>query len=159
MMDSKKMLIISLSMVAVAVLIAVMVTQPLVSATTLSINGGQKNFPAFGNGKPNIMPNGWPHRMMCFGPIEVSEGFKEKVINIIKSDKDVQNLLNDGYSIINVRPVVKTIVGDDGSVTMKATGAIVTLSKESTRVIVKVDVENAKVTEIVTFTETTITKP
>lgn len=62
-------------------------------------------------------------------------------------------------SIINVRPVVKTIVGDDGSVTMKATGAIVTLSKESTRVIVKVDVENAKVTEIVTFTETTITKP
>lgn len=42
---------------------------------------------------------------------------------------------------------------------MKATGAIVTLSKESTRVIVKVDIENAKVTEIVTFTETTITKP
>ena len=39
---------------------------------------------------------------------------------------------------------------------MKATDAVVTLSKESA---VKVNVENAKVTEIVTFTKTTITKP
>ena len=94
----------------------------------------------------------------CFGLIEVSEGFKDKVINIAKSDEDVQNLLNDGYVITNVRPIVKTIVGDDGSVMMKATDAIVTLNKESARAIVKVDVENAKVTEIVTFTKTTITK-
>jgi len=49
-MVSEKMLITSLNIVTVAILIAIMVTQPLASATTLSINGEQKNFPALGNG-------------------------------------------------------------------------------------------------------------
>ncbi|MCS7131301.1 MAG: hypothetical protein NZ934_01010, partial [Hadesarchaea archaeon] len=60
---------------------------------------------------------------------------------------------------VGVRPIVKAIVKEDGSITMKAIGAIIVLRKDSASAIVKVDVENAKVTEIVTFTKTVITKP
>jgi len=159
--DRKKMLIASLSIATIAVAVAIIVTYPTVSAASLFIE--QNNPPAWNNGNLGIVPNGWPHKMMrgqgCFGFFEVSEGFKDKVLSIAKSDKDVQNLLNDGYSVIGVRPIVKAIVGDDGSVTMKATGAIVVLSKDSARTFVKVDVENSKVTEIITLTKTVITKP
>jgi hypothetical protein len=104
-----------------------------------------------------------PHRMRghgCYGSIELSEEFKENVINIAKSDTDVQNLLNQGYNITGVRPIVKTIVEGDGTVVTKATSAILMLQKDTTgRAVVTVDVENAKVTEIVILTKTVIQKP
>ncbi|MCS7135846.1 MAG: hypothetical protein RMJ14_04140 [Nitrososphaerota archaeon] len=162
-MDRKKMLIVLLSTVAVAVMVAVTATYPVVSATAPLTNVKQTGLPVLDNGNPETVPNVWPYKMMrlqgCFGFVEVSEGFKERVLSIAKSDEDVQNLINDGYNIVGVRPIVKTIVEEDGSITKKATGAIVTLNKDSARAIVKVDVENAKVTEIVILTETTITKP
>jgi hypothetical protein len=104
-----------------------------------------------------------PHGMRgqgCYGSIEVSEEFKENVINIAKSDTDVQNLLNQGYNITGVRPIIKTIVEGNGTVITKATSAILMLQKDTTgRAVVTVDVENAKVTEIVILTETVIQKP
>lgn len=160
---NRKMLIASLGIVAVAMVVAIMMAYPAVSAASLFINGEQNGFPTLSNRNSGIVPNVWLHKMMrgqgCFGLFEVSEGFKDKVLTIAKSDGDVQKLLNDGYSIVNIKPIVKVIVGDDGSVTIKATGAIVTLSKDSARAIVKVDVENAKVTEVITLTKTVITKP
>lgn len=161
-MDRKKMLIVSLSIVALAV--AMMAVYPAVSASQSSNwKGNQNVLPPWGNGNAETVPNGWPRWMVhgrgCFGLLEVSEAFKNKALDIAKSDKDVQSLLNDGYSVTGVRPVVKAVVGEDGSVTMKATGAILTLSKDSARAIVKVDLENAKVTGITILTKTTITKP
>jgi hypothetical protein len=104
-----------------------------------------------------------PHGMRgqgCYGSIEVSEEFKENVINIAKSDTDVQNLLNQGYNITCVRPIIKTIVEGNGTVITKATSAILMLQKDTTgRAVVTVDVENAKVTEIVILTKTVIQKP
>jgi len=94
-----------------------------------------------------------------FGPITVSEEYKENVLNIAESDSDVQELLADGYNITGVRPIISTTVEADGTVTMKATTAIVSLQKDTTgRALVWVDVEQAKVTRIEILTITVIEK-
>lgn len=94
------------------------------------------------------------------GFIEVSEEFKENVVNIAKNDPDVQNLLNEGYNITGVRPLIKTIVEGDGSVVAKATGAILMLEKDATsHATAMVDLEEAKVTEIIILTRMVIEKP
>ena len=95
-----------------------------------------------------------------FGFIEVSEEYKENVLNIAKNDTDVQALLNDGYNITQVRPIIKTVVEADGTVVTRATSAIVMLGKDTTGfAAVSVDVEEAKVTQIVIITRTVIEKP
>lgn len=94
------------------------------------------------------------------GPITVSQEYKDTVINIAQNDSDVQNLLADGYNITDVRPIISTVVEADGTVTMKATTAIVMLSQNTTgRAFVTVNVEEGKVTEIVILTRTVIEKP
>jgi hypothetical protein len=94
------------------------------------------------------------------GPITISQEYKDNVINIAQNDSDVQNLLADGYNITEVRPIINTVVQGDGTVTMKATTAIVTLSQNTTgRAFVTVNVEDGKVTQIVILTRTVIEKP
>jgi hypothetical protein len=111
--------------------------------------------------------NGWSHRWLrewqcgrgCNGFIEVSEEFKENVINIAKNDSDVQDLLDDGYNITGVRPIIKAVVEGDGSIVTKATSAILMLEKDTTgRATVWVDLEGAGVTKIVILTRTVIKK-
>jgi hypothetical protein len=95
-----------------------------------------------------------------FMSVTVSQEFKDNVINIMQNDTDVQQLLADGYNITDVRPIISATVEGDGTVTMKATSAIVMLSKDTTgRATVWVDLEQAKVTRIVTLTRTVIEKP
>jgi hypothetical protein len=94
------------------------------------------------------------------GFVSVSEAYKENVTNIAKNDSDVQQLLADGYNITGVRPIISTMVEADGSVTMKATTAVVALCQNSTgRAFVWVDLEQAKVTRIEILTRTIIEKP
>ena len=106
---------------------------------------------------------GFGRRGFGWGPgvfITVSEEFKNNVINVAQSDSDVQNLLNDGYNITDVRPIINATVEADGTVTLKATSAIVMLSKDTTgRATVGVDLEQAKVTRIIILTRTVIEKP
>ncbi|MEM3553722.1 MAG: hypothetical protein QXU45_08690 [Candidatus Bathyarchaeia archaeon] len=109
-----------------------------------------------------ITPRGWMRGLGCFNCefIEVSEEYKENVINIVKNDTDVQNLLNDGYNITGVKPIIKTAVEGDGTVVTKAITAIVTLVKDTTgRAMVWVDLEQGKVTKIAILTLTIIEKP
>jgi hypothetical protein len=81
------------------------------------------------------------------------------VLNIARNDTDVQALLNEGYNITQVRPIIKTVVEADGTVATKATTAIVMLLKDNTgRAAVTVDLDQAKVTEIVILTKTVIEK-
>lgn len=100
------------------------------------------------------------HNWRHHGFIEVSEEFEENAINIAKSDQDVLDLLDDGYNIIRVKPIIRAIVEADGEVDTKATSAIVMLAKDSTgHASVWVDLEEGKVTEIVILTRTVIEKP
>jgi hypothetical protein len=112
-----------------------------------------------------MMPEayGGPHGHMSgrggFGFIEVSDEFKENVLNVANADSDVQALLTEGYNITQVRPIIKSVVEADGTVVTKATSAIVMLEKDTTsRATVLVDIEEAKVTEIVILTRTVIDK-
>jgi len=92
--------------------------------------------------------------------ITVSQEYKDNVINITESDIDVQKLLAEGYNITGVRPIINATIEADGTVTMKATNAIVTLAKNTTGgAVVWVNVEQAKVTRIVILTMTVIEKP
>jgi len=93
------------------------------------------------------------------GVVEVSKGFKQNVTNIAETDADVQNLLNTGYNITGVRPIIKTSVDASGYVVAKATSAIVMLSKDTTgSAFVWVDMEAGKVTRIEILTRTVIDK-
>jgi hypothetical protein len=94
------------------------------------------------------------------GSITVSQEYKDNVINIAKNDSDVQNLLANGYNVTGVRSVISTTVEGDGTVTLKATTAIVMLSQNTTgRAFVTVNVKEAKATQIVILTRTIIEKP
>jgi hypothetical protein len=95
-----------------------------------------------------------------WGSIEISEEFKNNVVNIAKSDPDVQNLVSEGYNVTRIEPIIKTVVEADGSVVAKAKSAILMLRKDTSGVaLVWVDVENSKVTRIEIITRTVIEKP
>ena len=99
------------------------------------------------------------HGFGGFGPIEVSEEFKQTVTNIAESDTDVQTLIADGYNVTAVRPIIKTVVDAEGNVVTKATRAVLMLQKDTTgHASVMVDIKEAKVTQIVILTRTVIDK-
>ena len=106
----------------------------------------------FFSGRMMMAPcGGWQdrgqHGQKGSGFVEVSEEFEAKVVNIAKNDSDVQTLISEGYNVTSVRPIIKTVVEADGSVTMKATSAVLMLEKKATgRASVWVDVDQAKVT-------------
>ena len=92
--------------------------------------------------------------------VEVSEEFKTKVVNTAKNDTDVQKLLNDGYAVGVVRPLINSRIDANGYVVTKATGAILTLQKYTTgRAQVWVDLTKGKVVRLVISTRTVIEKP
>jgi hypothetical protein len=93
-----------------------------------------------------------------FFAVEVSEGFMSKVLDVLKRDPDASKLLSEGYNVTAVRPIVTLSVAGDGTVTLKATQAVVTLRKDSSWAIVRVDVAQGKVISIVTVTRTVIKK-
>jgi len=90
---------------------------------------------------------GWgPH-----GSIQVSAEFQNHVINIASNDKDVKTLLNDGYNVTGVSPIINYTINANGDVTMKAANAIVVLRKGTRGIAyVWVNVEGEKVTRIAT---------
>lgn len=107
--------------------------------------------------------NGWQRmkrEQRCHRLVEVSDEFKENVTDIAKGDEDVQDLLDDGYNITEVRPIFKAVVEGDGSVKARATDAVVLLEKDETsHATVWVDLDETKVTKIVVLTRTVIEKP
>lgn len=114
--------------------------------------GMGRGFGGFGgNFSSAMMPGG-------FGSIQVSSDFTQNVTNIAKSDSDVQNLLNQGYNITSVRPVISTVIDGNGNVVTKASSADVLLQSTTGRAFVVVNLDQAKVTKIVTMTVTEIDK-
>ncbi|MEM0085304.1 MAG: hypothetical protein QW743_03795 [Candidatus Methanomethylicia archaeon] len=110
------------------------------------------------NVQQNICPPVMNKKLKGF-IIEISDEFKEKALNIALSDSDVQNLISQGYNVTNIRPVIKMVVQGDGTVTLKATGAIILLTKgkgEFAQVVV--DMEKGIVTQIIIRSITVIQK-
>jgi hypothetical protein len=99
-------------------------------------------------------------RARHFGSIDVSEEYEANVIAIAEIDADVQALLDDGYSIVGVRPILKRLVDANGDVTTTATNAVVMLENEDTmsHAAIWVDLGEGRVTQIVIVTRTVIDK-
>jgi hypothetical protein len=138
------------------------ITPSAVNASDNGLNG----FNGFGNG-PMMMgmqPRfGMGHRGMDrgfggFGAVQVSSDFTANVTNIAQNDSDVQNLLNQGYNITSIRPIISTVVDGNGNVVTKASTADLTLIGTNGRAFAIVDLTQAKVTKIVTLTLTEIDK-
>ncbi len=141
---------------------------------------GTGNLPCFGNGNMlgglandnGNMLGGFADQQMMggfngYGNITVSDAFKENVTSIAENDTDVQTLLNDGYNITSIQPIITTTIDGNGYVVSQATSAIVTLQENSTSTsgtstigtaLVWVDLTQAKVTRIEITTNTLIEK-
>ncbi|HLN44196.1 MAG TPA: hypothetical protein VK209_00645 [Candidatus Sulfotelmatobacter sp.] len=94
------------------------------------------------------------------GAIEVSSDYVANVTSIAKADTDVQQLLSNGYNISRVIPQTRMTIDANGNVAMKASKATLILENGTTgRAFVTLDLQQGKVTKIVTFTVTVINKP
>ena len=93
------------------------------------------------------------------GAVQVSSDFTANVTNIVNNDSDVQNLLNQGYNITSIRPVISAVIDGNGNVVTKASTAdVLLLGNNGSRSLVVVDLTQDKVTKIVTLTVTEIDK-
>lgn len=103
-----------------------------------------------------------PGRGVGFGGgfnIEISADFVTNLTNIAKNDSGVQNLISQGYNVTTVFPIIKNSIDGNGTFITKATTAIIILQNCTSGFSeVTVDLEQAKVTQIVTKTRTVFTK-
>lgn len=130
----------------IVALIAIAVTIGGMTATVIAMKGNEAGVRVrehlryiLGSTLNNTVPCNITQPIMPFkmrrgfaGPgviIEVSDEFKQKVIEILKSNPNTSNLLANGYNITYIKPIIKLVVQGDGSVTMKATRAIVLMVK------------------------------
>ncbi|MEM4766692.1 MAG: hypothetical protein QXN51_01175, partial [Ignisphaera sp.] len=82
----------------------------------------------------------------------VSDEYKAEIIEILKTDPDVKKLLENGYNITVVKPLIKMYVQGDGSVVLKAVQASVTLCKKGEGItVVLVDIEEGRVLKILQY--------
>jgi len=94
-----------------------------------------------------------------FRNIQISSEYTQNVATIAKSDIDVQNLLNQGYNITTIRPVISTTIDGNGNIVTKASTANILLQGDNgNRSFVVVDLSQVKVTKIVTLAITEIDK-
>ncbi len=138
------------------------------STTTTDQNSNPPDLPLWGMGEMMTSegfgggPRGHGDRGflgMGIGNIEVSAEYNATITTILDNDTDAKNLISEGYTVQSINPLVKTVIEADGTVTTKATTATVFLQNgTSGYATVKVDVTNAKVTEIVIITRTVIDK-
>jgi hypothetical protein len=137
--------------------------QPALSSVNETNNSGPfiighmgfGNFAGMGRGCRGI---GGPGGFGGFGAIQVSSDFTQNVTSIAKNDSDVQNLISQGFNITSVRPLFTTTIDGNGNVVTKATGANLTLQSTTGRSLVVVDLNQAKVTKIMTSSMTEIDK-
>jgi len=133
-------------------------TNDAVSASPFWELGLTSGAQSFGDGSGSRRGFGCGFRG-SMGNIEISSEYTETVNTIMANDTDVQNLISQGYNVTSIRPQVKSVIGADGTITTKASAAMVTLRNgTSGYATVNVDITNAKVTQIVILTKTVIDK-
>ncbi len=91
--------------------------------------------------------------------VTISSGYNQTISNILGNDTDVQNLVTQGYNVTVIHPIVSSTINADGTITTAASTAEVLMQNGTYGyAVVKVDVTNAKVTQIVIVTRTVIDK-
>ncbi len=132
------------------------------STTTTVADDNASQYFCFGHGRMGLMTIQVEHGFGGHGQVQVSDEFKENVTSIASADSDVQDLLNNGYNVTAVTPILQSTVDGNGYVTTRASTAILTLTKDDTnsygRAQVLVNIDQATVTKIYTETRTLIEK-
>ncbi|MEM0376987.1 MAG: hypothetical protein QXI90_04355 [Thermofilum sp.] len=90
--------------------------------------------------------------------VEVSSEYESGVLSILQSDPDASKLLQQGFNVTAIKPLITARVQGTGDITLKAKQAVVVLKGSSGYATVLVDVEQGKVLKIVTFSKTVVTK-
>jgi len=91
--------------------------------------------------------------------IEISSAYNQTISNILGNDTDVQKLVSQGYNVTLIRPILSSTINADGTVTTKASTAVVTMQNgNSGLATISIDITNAKVTQIIIVTRTVIDK-
>lgn len=84
------------------------------------------------------------------GTFQISAEYNETINEVLRSNDDTCNLLNQGYSVVLIRPIVKAYVQGDGTVSFRASQAIVVLSNNSIAAMYLIDVDTKKVIHVAT---------
>jgi hypothetical protein len=87
-----------------------------------------------------------------FGSIQISPAFTANVTSILNSSADVQALVNQGWNVTSIRPIITRTLDGNGNVVTQATTANVILQGTNGRALVVVNLTTGKVTKIVTTT-------
>jgi len=136
-----------------------LIAVPFVATAFVGVSGQETNGPKVGALGRVV---GWLHnlrqRLGRFWSFEISEEYREKAVTIAEKDPDVKALLAEGYKVIRVIPLARSIVDADGDVITRASKAIVVLKKEGSGSYanVWVDLCAGTVTKIVTLTRTVV---
>ena len=136
-------------------------TEPLgIDGNEINFDDDENKMIAFGiESRLGMGHRGGQNRMGAFRGIQVSSEFTQNVTTITQSDSDIQNLLNQGYNITSIQPVISTIIDGNGNIETKASTVHVLLEGDNgSRAFVVVDLSQAKVTKIVTLAVTIIEK-
>lgn len=80
--------------------------------------------------------------------IEVSPEYNSTVINVLRSNTETSQLLDRGFSVKAINPLIRAYVGANGEVTLKATQAVVVLTNGTVAYTYLVDISNNAVTLI-----------
>jgi hypothetical protein len=83
--------------------------------------------------------------------VQVSLEYNETVMDILRSNEETSELLNQGYNVVSIRPVIRAYIEGDGTVVFKAQQALVVLSNGSVTVMYLVDISSRAVTHIATI--------
>lgn len=153
-MDSKTVFIV---VAVVAIVIAIGITATIAIAMSSRganvVRGYVDNVVNYTKGLPHHRcARGFKHIFGGMAPvtIEVSEGFKQRVEEILKMDPNTSTLLKEGYNITTIRPIVKIVVQEDGDIVMRATRATVEMVKLGVgRAVAYVDLESRSVLRLV----------
>lgn len=81
-----------------------------------------------------------------FQGIEVSPEYNTTVLNVLESNSETSQLLNQGYQVALIRPVIKAYISGNGDVTFKATQAIVELTNSTNTYVYSIDIANNSAT-------------
>lgn len=90
--------------------------------------------------------------------VEVSSEYTEAVMRILRNDPDVAKLLQEGYNVTWIRPIITAVVSGTGDVELRATQALVLLRSSNATAQVLVDVSQGKVLKVTIVTRTVIVK-
>ncbi|MEB3755826.1 MAG: hypothetical protein GSR79_03070 [Desulfurococcales archaeon] len=84
--------------------------------------------------------------------IMVSDEFRQNVIGILESNTTTADLINNGYNVTMIKPIIQEVVNGDNTIALHATGAIVILhdnnGSHQGNVKVLIDLENGKVVKL-----------